>query len=141
MSYVLQIWDQPLPTTVCQATEFVHELVNAPGSPEVNPKFIEAARRLTAKYPFNEDSNVESENEVWSDGPLTPRRGKPLWGVGLLSDRAGEVQPFVVSVSNQLGLVVYNMQLGKVYLPGGAVLSARRGEVCAEHKKPWWKLW
>jgi len=135
MSYVIHIWEEPVPTSLEHASELVGQLIRAPKAAEPNPKYVEAAKRLTAKYPFGEDPGVDPEGEVWSDGPLRPRRGERIWGVGLLSQYVSEVQPFVVSVSNQLGLVVYDMQLGKAYLPDGTVFSlpAPAG--------PWWKFW
>jgi hypothetical protein len=124
MSYVIHIWERPHPTSLRHAEELVGTLIRAPKTTEVNSKFAEAAKRLTAKYPFNEDPTIDVEGEVWSDGPLTPRRGEQIWGVGLPFQYVSEVQPFVVSVSNELGLVVYDMQVGKAYLPDGTALTA-----------------
>ena len=123
MSYVIHIWEEPIPTSLEHAGELIAELIRAPKTAEPNPKYVEAAERLTAKYPFEQDLGVDPEGEVWSDGPLMPRRGGRIWGVGLLSQYASEVQPFVVTVANQLGLVVYAMQIGRAYLPDGTVLS------------------
>ena len=111
MSYVIHIWEEPIPTSLEHAGELIAELIRAPKTAEPNPKYVEAAERLTAKYPFEQDLGVDPEGEVWSDGPLMPRRGDRIWGVGLLSQSASEVQPFVVTVANQLGLVVYDMQI------------------------------
>ena len=135
MGYVIHIWEEPVPTSLEHADELVGELIRAPKTAVPNPKNVEAAARLTAKYPFEEDPWADPEGEVWSDGPLTPRRGERIWSVGVLSQYLSEVQPFVVSVSNQLGLIVYDMQLGKAYLPDGTVLSS------PAPARPWWKFW
>jgi len=135
MSYVIHIWEEPIPTSLEHAGELIAELIRAPKTAEPNPKYVEAAERLTAKYPFEQDLGVDPEGEVWSDGPLMPRRGDRIWGVGLLSQSASEVQPFVVTVANQLGLVVYDMQIGRAYLPDGTVLSP------PARARPWWKFW
>src|SRR5262245_43496011 len=78
MSYVIHIWEEPVPTSLEHAEELIGELIRAPRTAEPNPKYVEAAKRLTAKYPFEEDPGADPEGEVWSDGPLTPRRGERL---------------------------------------------------------------
>jgi hypothetical protein len=45
----------------------------------------------------------------------------PIEIIGIVRDRVDEVQPFVVSVASELGLVCYDMQLNKLYLPHGVV--------------------
>jgi hypothetical protein len=66
MSYVIHIWEQPLPTSLRHADELVGTLMRAPKTTEVNNKFAEAAKRLTGKYPFNEDPTIDVDGEVWS---------------------------------------------------------------------------
>jgi len=125
MSYTLHIWDEPIPATLEEADRIASKLRKEPPSGGINQKYAEAAIRLTERYPFYDDPDVAPDEmgEVWSGGPLTPRNGERLWGVGILSQYANEVQPFVVATSNTLGLVVYDFQLGKAYLPGGEVLG------------------
>src|SRR5215470_11805719 len=98
MSYVIHIWEEPVPTSLEHAGELVGELIRAPKAAEPHPKYAAAAKRLTAKYPFGEDAEVEPECEECSDGPLTPRRDERIWGVGLLSQYVTKVQAFVLSV-------------------------------------------
>jgi len=135
MSYVIHIWEEPVPTSLEHASELVGELIRAPKAAEQNPKYVEAAKRLTAKYPFGEDPGVDPEGEVWSDGPLRPRRGERIWGVGLLSQYVSEVQPFVVSVSNQLvlaGAATPSAILGR---PAVAVLEKDRAVVVTSYPR------
>src|SRR5262249_41931376 len=68
MSYVIHIWEEPVPTSLEHAGGLVGELIRAPKTAVPNPKYVEAAARLTAKYPFGEDPEVDPEGEVWSDG-------------------------------------------------------------------------
>jgi hypothetical protein len=137
MSYTLHIWDEPVPATVEEADQIASELGRLASQGPVNPKYAEAALQITTRFPFIDDPEAEAD-EVWSDGPLTPAAGQRLWGVGILSQHAGEVQPFVVSTSNALGLVVYDFQLGKAYLPDGKVLSSGPR---SKSTRPWWKFW
>jgi hypothetical protein len=50
MSYVIHIWEEPIPTSLEHAGELVGELMRAPRTAEPNPKYVEAAEQLTAKY-------------------------------------------------------------------------------------------
>src|SRR5690348_13901762 len=138
MSYTLHIWDEPVPATIEEADQIASELERLASQGPVNPKYAEAALQIAKRFPFTDDPEAEADDEVWSDGPLTPTAGQRLWGVGILSQHANEVQPFVVSTSNALGLVVYDFQLGKTYLPNGKVLSS--GPQKTGLTKPWWKL-
>ncbi|SDP94914.1 hypothetical protein SAMN05216303_1175 [Rhodoferax sp. OV413] len=65
-----------------------------------------------------------------------------MWGVAFLTQHSKDVLPFVVSVSNDLGLIVFDPQLGKVYVPGGRVLGHDDGPLFTmKAYKPWWKVW
>src|SRR5262245_48021246 len=58
MSYVIHIWEEPVPTSLKHADELVGELIRAPEAAEPNQKYVEAAERLTAKYPFEETQGL-----------------------------------------------------------------------------------
>jgi hypothetical protein len=125
MSYVLQIWESPIPSSVQEADEINDRLQDLEG-PQ-NPKFIELAKRLTQRYPcitqLTGDEEEGYENGVWSVGPVDGITTNPVYGIGVSSDYLTEVLPFVTQTANALGLILYDTQAGQVNLPSGAVLT------------------
>lgn len=117
----------------------MNRLVGDSHEGNINPKYVEAARRLVARYPYNDDCTTDVEEDVWSDGPLIPQSATAPWGVGLLSQHIEEVRTFVVSTCNELGLVVYDWSESKVYRPDGSVVLPTRAP--AKIRKPWWRFW
>src|SRR5262249_56602971 len=61
------------------------------------------------------DDQQDDEHTVWVDGRL--RAPGPLLVLGITWGWCDRVQPFVVEEANRLGLVCYDMQLGKLYQP------------------------
>ncbi|MEP7300029.1 MAG: hypothetical protein ABI699_00755 [Caldimonas sp.] len=120
MSYVLHIWEHPVPTGVLDADR-IHTLLTGQDGSQ-NPKFLELAKRLTARYPCLTTVG-DDEESVWSDGPLDGRTDEPIYGIGVQSGSASAVIPFVADAAGALGLTVYDMQAGTVHLPGGKVLA------------------
>jgi hypothetical protein len=125
MSYALQIWEAPIPSTVQEAADINEQLQDEFGSQ--NPKFIALARQLTKRYPCISQLTGEEEEGyeegVWSDGPLDGETSNPVYGVGITSDHIAEVLPFVVQTAQSLGLTVYDDQVGQVHLPSGQLLT------------------
>jgi hypothetical protein len=127
MSYVLQIWELPhdrrWPTTVREATALVMEL-HGP-TPGQNPKFLEFAKRLTARYPCvtAPADAPHASMAAWIDGPLDGITDEAVYGIGLEIDLIDEVRPFVISTAIALGLCVEDEQAGEYFLANGSVLS------------------
>ncbi len=125
MSYVLQIWESPIPSSVQEAEEISDRLQDLEG-PQ-NPKFIELAKRLTQRYPcitqLTGDEDEGYENGVWSVGPLDGTSNNPIYGLGIATDYLTEVVPFVQATANALGLTAYDPQSGDAHLPNGVVLA------------------
>jgi hypothetical protein len=124
MSYVLQIWETPIPSTVQEAADINKQLQDQEG-PQ-NPKFIALANQLTKRYPCISQLTGEEEGYeevVWSDGPLDGETSNPVYGVGITSNHIAEVLPFVVQTAQSLGLTVYDEQAGQTHLPSGQLLT------------------
>ncbi len=123
MSYVIHIWQTPIPTSVLQADKICDRLQESEG--RQNPKFIELAKRLSQRYPCRSEMTGDEDDEegVWLDEPLDGISPSPVLALGIRSDYVIEVMPFVAVTANALGLTVYDTQVGECYLPSGQVLT------------------
>nr|WP_315234733.1 hypothetical protein [uncultured Albidiferax sp.] len=131
MSYGLDIWAHPIPNSFEEALRITGELRGDGDTKRANPKYVELARRLTASYPSSTDLIADTSDEVWSDGPVDGLSSGPLWGVGILTQHAYVVAPFVIEQAAALGLIVLDRQLGRVHVAGKVFTHA-------DKKKPWW---
>lgn len=121
MSYILHIWEYPLPDRIAQADQIQTQL-SAQQSTQ-NPKFIELARRLTQRFPCITTLDDEDPDAVWSDGPLNGKTERAVYSIGIQTGFVNVVVPFVVSTASALGLTVYDMQAGEAHLPNNVVLT------------------
>ncbi len=121
MSYILHIWEHPVPTSVAEATQIQSRLHAQRGAQ--NPKFIELATRLTERHPCITTLDDEDPEAVWSDGPLDGKTERAVYGIGIQTEFLNTVVPFVVETAGALGLTVFDMQAGEARLPGGRVLT------------------
>ena len=120
MSYVVHVWERPLPTTLQEALLIQQRLARLAADP--HPKFATLAERLTARHP---DLGDDDDPGVWTDGPpVSPARGL-MMSLGVQSHALDLVLPFVVQQAGELGLVVLDEQAGAVYLPDGQALTIR----------------
>lgn len=130
MSYIVHVWEVPVPATAEDA-EMTHRLLASQTVPQ-NPKFVAFARKLTDRFPCITTLDDEAaEDAVWTDGPLNGVTDKPLYGVGLRTDALRAVMPAIIEAARGLGLVVYDMQDGRAFLPDGTVLGASPAQVAA----------
>ena len=121
MSYVLHLWEHPVPASVAEADR-IHTRLSAERTSQ-NPKFIELAKRLTERYPCMTTLEDDDLEVAWSDGPLDGKTDSPVYTLGVQTAMLGEVVPFVAGTANGLGLTVYDTQAAEVHLPGGTVLT------------------
>jgi hypothetical protein len=118
MSYVVHIWQSPTPRDSQHAWEIVERLSEERGAGGPPPALVQLVERITARYPNwadLPDDQLDDEHIVWVDGRVQARG--PLLVLGICSGWIERVQPFVVEEANRLGLVCFDMQLGKLYLP------------------------
>lgn len=132
MSYVLQCWSPPVawrhPGSLPEVLAMLEQLDRQRGQ---EPRFLDFARRLTARYPCistPESDDLDESELAWSDGPLDGRCDTAVYGIGLTSSRLDEVLPFVLDQARQLGLSVYDDQAGQAHLANGLVLDVEAGE-------------
>lgn len=115
MSYVLHIWETPVPATLAGAARAAMDMgADAVGQ---NPGFLVLAGRLTSRYPCLSTAPADS---VWSDAPLDGKTDERTWAIGIRSDHE-QVVDFVVRQANALRLCVFDMQQGMAWLPDGTV--------------------
>jgi len=123
MSYVLHVWQEPAPISLADAVRIHQELSRSTG--QQSRRFIEFAKRLTARYPCIADEEGEGDSpDVWTDGPLDGRTPGAVYAIGVNTEHLDTVVPFVVEVASQLGLVLLDEQAGAAYLPDGSALTA-----------------
>ena len=116
MSYTVTICQAPVAADDKAAWQQEKEWVELEGPvPDV---FYEMISQLTARYPCICDlADDEVDDGVWSDGPLRNNAGHKATVLGMVWSRADEVQPFIVETANQLGLVVFDPQINRIYRP------------------------
>jgi len=131
MSYVLQIWEQPLgaayPRNLEEALAWVSHLHDQ--SPGQNPKFIEFARRLTERYidlGAPEADDMDPDQLAWTDGPMDGITNRAVYNIGIATgDLFEEVHPFVVDTARSLGLNVGDDQAGEFHYANGVVQAVK----------------
>ena len=123
MSYVLKIWESPLPASVIDADRICTALQLGGGA--ANPKYLELAARLTARYPDINDRDDDDDDDpgVWTDGPLAGNARSAVLGIGVQTHALGEVLPFLIESARALGLLVYDTQAAALHLADGRVLG------------------
>lgn len=122
MSYIVHVWESPVPSSV-QEAEQIHRQLAAQTTPQ-NPRFIELAHRLTQRFPcMSTMGDNEAEDAVWTDAPLDGCTPHPCFALGIRTDALSEVMPLLVAEARALGLVLYDMQDACVHLPDGQALG------------------
>ncbi len=115
MSYVVHVWDQPIPETAKEADE-IHQQIHAD---EVgrNPKFVEYARRMMERHP------CASHDDEWTEMPFDGETTEAVYSFLIVTSRLEEIYPSAVETARQVGLVFYDSQNGNAYLPDGSRLA------------------
>lgn len=126
MSYIIHIWEIPVPSTVEEA-EALHQQLASQKGPQ-NPKFITLARKLTACFPGVTAMDDDDDDAVWTDGALDGLTDHPVYGIGIRTDTLERVLPVLIRMARELRLVVYDMQAARLYRPDGQVMGLA-GEV------------
>lgn len=123
MSYIIHVWDTPVPSTVAEA-EALHQQLARQKVPQ-NPKFITLASKLTACFPGVTVMDDDEDDAVWTDGPLDGLTDEPVYGIGVRTDALERVLPVLIRLARELQLVVYDMQAARLYRPDGQVIGMR----------------
>ena len=123
MSYIIHVWDTPVPSTVAEA-EALHQQLARQKGPQ-NPKFITLASKLTACFPGVTVMDDDEDDAVWTDGALDGLTDQPVYGIGVRADALERVLPVLIRLARELQLVVYDMQAARLYRPDGQVIGMR----------------
>lgn len=141
MSYNVTIFVPPVPDDDARAWDRFQHLQEEEesGPPVLDPPrsrpavFQTLHDRLTARYPcICTLSDDEVDDGVWSDGPLINNFGERAATLGLTFGSVDKVLPFLIQQANELGLVVFDPQTGRIHRPGTGGSGS---------SKPWWRFW
>ena len=121
MSYVIHIWQSPVPRDLDHAWEIIEQLGadQEAGGNSIPPALVRLVDRITARYPNwgnLPDDELDDERQVWTDGVV--KANGPLLALGISTDWLDQALPFVLEEASRLGLFCYDMQLGMVCGPG-----------------------
>jgi len=114
MTFVIHIWESPIPLAAEEAHRTMVQLREQPVGE--HPKLAAFAQALWDSYP--RDPDTDENDPVWSDGPVVrPGPRPPICTLGIMTSYLGEVLPFVAQTARDMGLVMYDPQTGHVSLP------------------------
>ncbi len=135
MSYIIHIWETPVPSTVEEA-EALHQQLASQEAPQ-NPKFIILASKLTACFPVAMSMDGDDgDDAVWTDGAIDGLTDQPVYGIGVRTDALVRVLPVLLRLARVLQLVVYDMQAARLYRPDGQIMGlAGEARVLASEEK------
>jgi hypothetical protein len=127
MSYIIHIWEIPVPPTV-EVAEALHQQLAGQRGPQ-NPKFITLAGKLTACFSgVTAMDDDDDDDTVWTDGALDGLTDQPVYGIGVRADALERVLLVLIRMARELQLVVYDMQAARLYRPDGQIIGLA-GEV------------
>jgi hypothetical protein len=123
MSYVIQVWESPLPATLEEADDILGRLLDEKaGKP--SSKLDALVKTLWERYP--RDLENDKVDPVWEDTfSKSGREATPVETLAVATPYLDEVVPFVAKTAVSLGLVAYDVQYGTVYLPDGRMLGIK----------------
>ncbi len=117
MSYVLQVWESPRPTSLEDADDILGRLLADKGV-RPRPRLMALAKALWNQFPS--DPRTAPNDPIWVDSSLSkPHDGSPLLTLGIATRHLDVLVPFVAAAATTNGLTVYDPQYGTVYLPDG----------------------
>ncbi len=123
MSYVVQLWESPVPDSLDQACEMLERL-SEEGVPAPAPdKFRALIARLVAHFP-QEVGAADPNGPTWLV-PAPPRLewDGAVFSLALYGDGPAELIPVLEDEAQALGLVLLDEQAGTVQLPDGRLFG------------------
>lgn len=113
MSYVVHVWEYPVPRNEGEADGIVEALDGYPGNSQA--RFLELGRRLTARYPdWGDDPGTPA---VWIDSPMAEGCDSAVWNIGVVTDHLDTAAPFLFDCVRELKLCLYDPQSGELVRP------------------------
>lgn len=128
MSYILEIWEQPIDISYPQSADAVaaQVLQMQDVKTEQNPKFISLANMLVKQLPDGhhlKQSGDESDSSAWTDSPLDGYCDDAVYNLGIDLTRIEEILPLLLTCTQQLKLSVSDPQTGEAWLGNGIYLE------------------
>ena len=121
MSYVIQVWEQPVPAAFEDAEDILDRLFRE-GAGKPSAKLDQLVKTLWARYP--KDLETDRDDPVWDDTfSKDGREPLKVETLAIATPHLDEVVPVVAKTATDLGLVAYDPQYGTVYLPDGRILG------------------
>ena len=121
MSYVIQVWEQPVPAAFEDAEDILDRLFRE-GADKPSAKLDQLVKTLWARYP--KDLETDSNDPVWADTfSKDGREPLKVETLAIATPHLDEMVPVVAKTATALGLVAYDPQYGTVYLPDGRTLG------------------
>ncbi len=140
MSYVLTAWRQaagvPLPTSLAEAqTQLDAVQAGRPGPRD--PAFLALARALEARFPANDDDQTYDSSLALLEQSSAPDDAYYNFGVSTGIDHWSAAYAHAVVQANNLGLHLFDMQEGSVYLANGDVFALGDPDLCMRAVDAW----
>jgi hypothetical protein len=136
MSHSIYIFDTerlklPRPYTIALLWNHIQKFRDEPAP--VNPRYVELASTMLEEFPTREmlvERGEDERDSVWLNSPLNEARQitQAVWHMDLPTDQGPQVLAKLVKYGTQLGLTMYNDQLGIGFLPDGGVIPSERAE-------------
>lgn len=116
MSYIILITRKDIPKIDKLAWVLLDKLVLREKKKKPNQDFITLIEKLTSKYQcISKLSDDDLDNGVWSDGPLINNAGHDITTLSLVNNKVDEVLPFIISMANKNGFVVFDKQTSIIH--------------------------
>lgn len=117
MSYNVTLTRNTIPADDEKAWKYLEEL-QGQETKEQSQDFLELIEKFKSKFPCICDlPDEETDNGVWSDGPLSDNVGKNLTTLGVIFSAVEKVMPFLIETANKNNFVVFDDQLGQIFRP------------------------
>src|SRR3954469_15766474 len=113
MSYVVRVWEYPVPRSAGEAEQILGDLDDAPGASQA--RFLQLGRILTKRYP--DWGEADDAPGVWVDSPMAAGCASPIWNIGIVSDYLDTAYPFLCETVARLGMCLYDPQVGMLVQP------------------------
>jgi hypothetical protein len=120
MSYVVNVWESPVPTDLDSATDILSKYSDE--STPQNPKYLQFAAALKALS--DEHLAADPDNELpWVYGVPDGRCEYAVWNVQVETSAIALALRMLVKAARPLGLTIYDEQAAALWLPDGRVIG------------------
>lgn len=116
MSYIISITRKDIPKIDKLAWVLLDKLILREKKKKPKQDFLDLIEKLISKYQcISKLSDDDIDNGVWSDGPLINNAGHDITTLGLVDNKVDEVLPFIISMANKNGFVVFDKQTNIIH--------------------------